>query len=108
MSTIVIRYKEELTDIIQSHKQEIDAALIKTTAETFNIDPKNVILDYTPFTEMSVQTPDILLRGETSTKRQSIIKPWADALLATMKELQLSNTLRIAVKTYCIDSVWTE
>ena len=106
MSTVIVRFKEEHTPIVEEDKEKIDAALIKTTTQVFGITPEDVILDYSPITKMSVNTPDILLRAETSVRRQNLIKPWADALLNAIKSLNLPGNLRIAVKTYCIDSVW--
>lgn len=115
MSTLTIRYSSALELGLKEFRSEIRQAVITATAQALQVDPKGVIVDFQPWSDpFPVEAPEVLFRAETSIKRRELLKPWAEALIQTWKNLAemypnlFSPEMRVAVKPYVIDSEWLE
>lgn len=108
MSTLNIIYNKEKFANLDKNENLIDS-LISTSANTLNKKASEIIIHFQPFSSQeAVNLPDILIRGETSLARRILIKSWADSLLKILTDNIDSSKSRCAVKTYVIDSEWTE
>ena len=104
MSTITVRYRNEL--LTKLPQTEVTANLIKTTAELFNKKPEEIIVEYLPW-NTAVNVPDILIRAETSMGRKDLLDKWGQSLKGIFDNLNLRD-VSVAVKTFAIESVWTD
>jgi hypothetical protein len=108
MSTMNINYNiEKFADLPNNDK--LISSLISTSANHLNKRPEEIIIQFQPFTlNNTINSPDILIRGETSISRRHLIKDWAIKLLDAVKQSLDTNNSRVAVKTFVIDSEWVE
>jgi len=111
MSTIIIKYKKNIEDIIRSNSVELTVEMQKRSAELLNKKMGEIIVDYEPFSDLvSPEAPDILVRGETSLSREELLESWANTLMQTLLDsgVLVGKSLRLAVKTFAVKSFWAE
>ncbi|MBD3365829.1 hypothetical protein GF360_00630 [candidate division WWE3 bacterium] len=107
MSTIIVKYKAS-EDFTGNLENELTDKIIEVTSTSLDKQPESIIVGYEPWlSPVPKNAPDLLLRGETSPPRRDKIRGWAEVLLREVKAL-VDASLRVAVKTYVIDSVWIE
>ncbi len=114
MSTITVKYTTAVATVITPKLHAIREYLVIATATALAVDPNGVIVDFDPWGEPAPpQAPDVLLRAETSTRRQDLLTPWGNELVQAWQravaELDLPlKDIRVAAKPYVIDSAWIE
>jgi phenylpyruvate tautomerase PptA (4-oxalocrotonate tautomerase family) len=109
MSTIIVKSKR---DLLPNIKHELAESLVQVTSQLLNKKPSEVIVEFEIVSKESMNVPDILFRCETSPFRRNLIKEWGEKVLVCWKTLsekhRLEPGIHAAVKSYVIDSEWTE
>lgn len=111
MSSITIIIDQRLSETIApDSKDKWLTSLVQESAKLLTKKESEIIIKVEKYQQDEViNMPDILIRAETSTSRRELINEWANMLLEiTQSVLNEHKSIRIAVKTYVIDSEWAE
>ncbi|HYD35716.1 MAG TPA: hypothetical protein VD999_06625 [Vitreimonas sp.] len=112
MSTLTVRYSPTLQTKLNAFKDVLLSEFTKATTSALNVDPNGVIVELVPWSGSKPNNaPDVLIRAETSTRRRDHLKNWGEKLLIAWQTAAADQDLppiRVAVKSYVIDSEWTE
>lgn len=110
MSSINITIDQRVSDTITPEiKNKWLTSIIQESVKLLNKKESEIIIKIEKYMEADViNMPDILIRAETSISRRNLIKEWGELLLEITKNAVNEKTIRIAVKTYVIDSEWLD
>ena len=110
MSSINIIIDQQTDDNISIEtKDKWLTSIIQLSAKLLTKNESEIIIKLEKYQQNeTINMPDILIRAETSVSRRHLIKEWGRILLDATNRIITEKATRVAVKTYVLDSEWTE
>ena len=111
MSSITVIIDQRLSGAITLEaKERCLLSIVQESAKLLSKKESEIVIKIEKYQkDEAINMPAVLIRAETSISRRKLIKKWGELLLEITKNtLSEHKSIHIAVKTYVIDSEWTE